>query len=187
MKTLLTRGITLSEKERIESREKIFAGEFLRLVVDRVILPDGRKATREIVLHPGAVAILPILPDGKVLLVRQHRSAIGKSLWEIPAGKLDQEGESPLDCAKRELWEETGYEAADWDEVFGFYTSPGFTDERIILFRAAGLTRVTDPLPGEISEQKAFALDEIADMLLKGEFEDAKTILALEWLQMNYR
>ncbi len=183
----MTRGITLSEKERIESREEIFSGKFLRLVVDRVILPDGRKATREIVLHPGAVAILPILSDGKVLLVRQHRSAIGRSLWEIPAGKLDQEGESPLDCAKRELREETGYEAADWEEVFGFYTSPGFTNERIVLFRAMGLTRVTDPLPGEISVQKKFALDEIVDMILSGEIEDAKTILALEWFQVIHR
>jgi len=183
----LTRGTTLSEKERVETREKIFSGRVLRLVVDRVELPDGSKSIRELVLHPGAVAILPILPDGRILLVRQYRHAVGESLWEIPAGKLDVAGESPRGCAARELREETGYTASDWREVFSFYTSPGFTDERITLFFASGLSRVSDPLPDEIEAQAEFTLEEAVEMISRGEIEDAKTILAIAWFQRIHR
>ena len=104
-------------------------------------------------------------------------------MWEIPAGKLDQAGESPLDCAKRELREETGYEAKEWDEALTFYTSPGFTDERIILFTARELNRVTEPVPGEIATQAPFEPDEILRMIAQGEIQDGKTILAVFWLQ----
>lgn len=183
----MTRGITLSEKERVENREEIFSGRFLRLVVDRVELPNGAKSTREFVLHPGAVAILPVLPDGRILLVRQYRHAVGKLLWEIPAGKLDVDGESPRECAARELREETGYVASDWKEILTFYTSPGFTDERIVLFFASGLTRASDPFPGEIESQAEFTLKEAVRMVSRGEIEDAKTILALAWFQMVHR
>ncbi len=181
----MTRGTTLSE--RVVSRNEVFSGRILRLVVDRVALPDGREADRELVLHPGAVAILPILPDGKILLVRQYRHAVGGSLWEIPAGKLDVAGESPRGCAARELREETGYAASDWEEIFSFYTSPGFTDERIILFFASGLARASDPLPGEIDDQAEFAVEEAMEMISRGEIKDAKTILALAWFQRTQR
>lgn len=142
-------------------------------------LPDGREASREVVLHPGAVAILPLLADGRVLLVRQYRHPIGRELLEIPAGKLDVPGESPQECAARELREETGYEAAEWKELFTFYTSPGFTNEAITLFRASGLKEVGSPASGEIAGIEIVAGGAIPAMIGAGEITDGKTILAL--------
>jgi len=178
---------TPSEREELIAREEVFSGRFLRLVVDRVRLPDGSPSTRELVLHPGAVAIIPVLPGGGILLVRQYRHAAGRAMWEIPAGKLDRPGESPRDCAARELREETGYAAKEWDEALTFYTSPGFTDERIILFTARELNRVTEPVPGEIAAQAGFTPDEILPMIFRGEIQDGKTILAVLWWQWAYR
>lgn len=183
----MTKGTTLSNNEKIIAREQVFSGKILRLVVDQVKLPDGSTSTREIVLHPGMVAILPILSDGRVLLVRQYRHAVGKSLWEIPAGKLDVTGESPQDCAIRELREETGYAASEWKELFTFYTSPGFTDERGVLFVARGLARVSEPLPDEIDLQRAFFPAEIIDLVSRGEIQDGKTILGVAWLWAHPR
>lgn len=150
----------------------------IRLVVERVALPDGREASRELVLHPGGVAILPIMPDGRILLVRQYRHAVGKSLWEIPAGKLDVDGETPCECAARELREETGYEAAEWEELFTFYTSPGFTDEAITLFRARGLRQVGSAVPGEIEAVRPVGGAQLRRMIEAGEILDGKTIVA---------
>jgi ADP-ribose pyrophosphatase len=147
-------------------------------VVDRVRLPDGSESTRELVLHPGAAAILPILPDRRIILVHQYRHPVGQSLWEIPAGKLEP-GEDPLTCAKRELVEETGYEAATWEELLSFYTSPGFTDEQITLFFACDLTKVAEPRPGEITSQDLFEQHRLEKMIALGEIRDGKTMLAL--------
>jgi len=143
-----------------------------------VRLPDGSEATRELLLHPGAVAILPILEDGRILLVRQYRHAAGKELLEIPAGKLDIPGESPCDCAARELREETGYEATEWEELLTFYTSPGFTTETITLFRATGLTQVSSPLPGEIAGIERLTETELRESIRDGRITDGKTIIA---------
>lgn len=147
-------------------------------MVDRVRLPNGSESTRELVLHPGAAAILPILPDGRIILVHQYRHPVGQSLWEIPAGKLES-GEDPLTCAKRELLEETGYEAATWEELLSFYTSPGFTDEQITLFFARDLTKVAEPRPGEITSQDLFEQHRLEKMIASGEIRDGKTMLAL--------
>jgi len=130
------------------------------------------------VIHPGAVAILPILADGRILLVRQYRHAIGAELLEIPAGKLDVEGESPQECAARELREETGYEASGWEELLTFYTSPGFTNEAITLFRAHDLREVGPATPGEIEAVKRVAPTELHRMIAAGEIIDGKTIIA---------
>lgn len=154
-------------------------------MVDRVRLPNGSESTRELVLHPGAAAILPILPDGRIILVHQYRHPVGQSLWEIPAGKLES-GEDPLTCAKRELLEETGYEAATWEELLSFYTSPGFTDERITLFLARDLTRVSEPRPSEITTCRAFESSELDHLVASGVIKDAKTILALEAMRNHY-
>ena len=142
-------------------------------------LSDGRKADRELVIHPGAVAILPILEDGRILLVRQYRHAVGGELLEIPAGKLDVEGESPLECAIRELREETGYEAGEWKELFTFYTSPGFSDERIVLFRASSLRKIGTPAPGEITGLEPVEAGSVRRSIESGKIVDGKTILAL--------
>jgi len=152
----------------------------LELHVDQITLPDGSRVTREIVSHPGAAAVVPILPDG-VLLVRQYRHAVRSYLWEIPAGKLEL-GEKPLCCAQRELAEETGYVAKDWAELASFYTSPGFSDEQITLFHASDLQKETSRRTDEIADCRVFPLPHIEQMILRSKITDAKTILAIAWI-----
>ena len=156
----------------------MFSGGLLHVVVDRYKLPDGEIAVRELVLHPGAAAVLPILPDGRILLVEQFRAPVGKTLVEIPAGKLEP-GETPLACARRELREETGYEADEFSAMFSILTTPGFSDERIHLFRADGLRRITDRDAREIDRVVLLAPAEAIARALDGRIEDAKTVLAL--------
>ena len=141
-------------------------------------LPDGAVSTREVVLHPGAVAILPIFHDERILLVRQYRHPVNAPLWEIPAGKLER-GEDALTCAKRELLEETGYEATTWEKLLSFYTSPGFCDEQISLFLAQELSKAPEPAPGEIAAQGLFHPRQLRKMMMTGEIRDGKTLLAL--------
>ena len=146
-------------------------------VIDQVRRPDGSIFTREVVLHPGAVAIFPLLHDGRILLVRQYRHPVGATLWEIPAGRLEQ-GEKALACAKRELLEETGYEAARWERLLSFFSSPGFCDEQISLFLARDLKKVAEPIPGEIDAQELFDRQRLHEMIGSGEIRDGKTLLA---------
>ncbi len=113
--------------------------------------------------------------------MRQYRHAVGSDLWEIPAGKLEP-GEDPLACARRELREETGYAAETWTRLLSFYTSPGFSDERIVLFRASRLRPVGTADRGEIAERCARSIDEIERMIRASQITDAKTILAVSWL-----
>ena len=127
------------------------------------------------------MAIVPILSTGSVLLVRQYRHAVGSDLWEIPAGKIEP-GEDALSCARRELREETGYIAESWTRLTSFFTSPGFTNEQISLFRASGLRKVEPPDTGEIAEQRVLPIEQAERMILSSEITDAKTILALGWL-----
>ena len=165
-------------KEDLVERSEAFTGRLVRVVVDRVRRPDGSICTREVVRHPGAVAILPLQHDGRILLVRQHRHPVGTALWEIPAGKLEQ-GEEVLACAKRELREETGYEAARWEKLLSFFTSPGFCDEQITLFVARDLRTVAAPIPDEIDAQRLFDRQRLQEMVRSGEIRDGKTLLAL--------
>ena len=127
------------------------------------------------------MAIVPILSTGSVLLVRQYRHAVGSDLWEIPAGKIEP-GEDALSCARRELREETGYIAESWTRLTSFFTSPGFTNEQISLFRASGLRKVEPPDTDEIAEQRVLPIEQAERMILSSEITDAKTILALGWL-----
>lgn len=159
----------------------VYDGRILRVHLDTFVDPDGRTRQYEIVTHPGAVAILPRLATGEILLVRQERPAVGCMLWEIPAGKLEP-GEAPLACARRELREETGYDADDWRERMTFFTTPGFSDERITLFVADRLRSVGIPDPDEIVQCEPFAVDRLLEMIEGGLILDAKTILAIGWL-----
>jgi ADP-ribose pyrophosphatase len=156
-----------------------FAGRMIRVEVDTVRLPDGREATREIVRHPGAVAVVAI-HDNQLLFVKQYRHAVGQVLLEIPAGKLEPD-ETPLSCGQRELEEETGMQAARWTDLGKTVVSPGFTDEVIHLFRAEdlsvgpGLAHDAD----EFIELDRMTLDEALAAIHDGRIIDAKTQIAL--------
>ncbi len=161
------------------SSKTVYEGTIIDVRVDRFRYDDGEEADREIAAHPGAVAIAAY-DDEVVWLVRQPREAVGEpSLLELPAGKLDVEGESELDCAKRELVEEIGRSASDWTEVKRFYTSPGFAEEEVTVFFATGIEEVADhePDPEERIEIVAWPLAEI-DAAIE-ECVDSKTLIGL--------
>ena len=162
---------------------RAYTGKIISLDVDEVRFPDGSTGSLEMIRHPGASAVVPLLDadvdDPEVLLIRQYRYAAESYLYEIPAGRLDA-GESPLDCARRELREETGYAAAHVEKLFTMYTTPGFTDEKIHLFLATDLTageysREAD----EFMELVPTRLSRALSMIEQGEIQDAKTALAL--------
>ena len=166
--------------ERVLHSERVFDGRLLRLRVDRVALPSGRETTREVVEHPGAVAIVPVRDDGQVVLVRQYRHAVGEVLLEIPAGTLDQPGEAPEAAAARELEEETGYRAAHFERLADFYPAPGFADEHMTLYLATGLTEgARGPMEDEEITGELLPLDEVPARLARGEVRDAKTFIGL--------
>jgi ADP-ribose pyrophosphatase len=165
------------------SSERAYSGRVISLDVDQVRFPDGSIGSLEMIRHPGASAVVPLLDadveDPEVLLIRQYRYAANGYLYEIPAGRLDP-GEAPIDCARRELAEETGYRAERVDHLFTMFTTPGFTDEKIHLFLATGLTageahREAD----EFMELVPTRLSRALSMIEQGEIQDAKTALAL--------
>ena len=165
--------------EKHLSTETVFDGKFLKIAVDKVILPNGREAVRELVHHPGAVAILPILKDGSIVFVKQYRYPLDSVLYEIPAGKLDF-NEDPLKCASRELSEETGYLASKWSKLTTIATTPGFTDEIIHLYLAEDLElheQHTDD--DEFIEVVTISQEDVRKMLLAETIFDAKTLCAL--------
>lgn len=158
--------------------EPIFEGKIISLQVDHVKLPNGETATREIVKHPGAVAVLALLDD-KMIVVEQYRKALGKSQVEIPAGKLDR-GEDPLEAAVRELEEETGYRSGSIRHINSFYTSPGFADEIVHLYVAEQLTPGTArPDEDEFLECEAITLEQAREYIRERRISDAKTITAV--------
>ncbi|MGM9922122.1 MAG: NUDIX hydrolase [Bhargavaea sp.] len=176
-------------EERTVHTETVYDGKIIRLEIDDVILPDGKPAKRELVRHPGAVALIPITDDGKLVMVEQYRKALGTTLLEVPAGKLEP-GEAPEVTARRELEEETGYSCDDLEPVATFATSPGFADETIHLFVATGLRKVDNPAAGdedEFVELLEIPLDEAVAMLDKGEIRDAKTAFAILWAERSDR
>lgn len=166
-------------REQFLSTEQVFDGKIIKVQVDTVQLPDGKKAQREVVKHPGAVAIVPLTAQNEVVLVRQYRHATGEILQELPAGKID-DGESPLVCAKRELKEETGLTASCWRELFSFYTSPGFCNELLYMVLAQDLCQGEACLDeGEFLDVIKLPLDEVKQMILAGKIKDAKTITGI--------
>ena len=163
--------------ERI-STKTTHEGKLSSVRVDEFRYKDGETAEREIVAHPGAVGIVAH-DDEIVYMVRQPREAVGEeALLELPAGKLDVAGESPIECAKRELVEEVGVEAAGWEELTRFYSSPGFTDEQVFLFLATDLTEVeAQPTEGERIEIVKVPLVNLEQVI--EECEDAKSLVGL--------
>lgn len=165
--------------EKTEKESIIYQGKIIKVKELDIMLPNGLKSKREIVEHPGAVAILPTTEDEKLVLIRQFRKSCEEILWEIPAGKLEKE-EAPLDCARRELKEETGYTAQNWTLLGRFYTSPGFCNELIYIYLATNL------IPGETHldedenlEQYLLTPQQINQLLEAGQIKDMKTITAL--------
>lgn len=170
-------------EESTVSSESIFEGKVISLQVDTVMLPDGKLATREVVRHPGAVAVLAIHND-KMLVVDQYRQPLGRCEVEIPAGKLER-GEDPLEAAKRELKEETGYSCGSIRKLHSFYTSPGFADEIIHLYLAENLTEGDmKPDEDEFLDMFEITLEEAYRLIDEERISDAKTIMAVYAWQM---
>jgi ADP-ribose pyrophosphatase len=167
----------LPQAERLASREA-FRGRTVRLSVDRIRLPNGHEMDFELIHHPGAAAIVAILEED-VLLVRQYRYATGGWLLEVPAGKLEP-GEEPEACAGRELEEETGFRAGTLRPLGWIWTTPGFTDEKIWLFLATGLTATQSNLEGdELLQIERIPWKEALERARRGEIEDGKSTCAL--------
>jgi ADP-ribose pyrophosphatase len=165
----------------ILSHQKIYSGKIVSLYVDTIRQLSGRETIREVVLHPGGVAAIPVLDDGRLLLIRQFRYPIGKYILEIPAGKLDS-GQSPLETIAREIEEETGYSAGVLSHECTFYTTPGISNESIHLFLAQDLTLNVQRLEeGEHITVEAYSLEECLEKIQTGEINDGKTILGILW------
>jgi 8-oxo-dGTP pyrophosphatase MutT (NUDIX family) len=164
-------------EERV-ARRSVFDGRLLHVFEDTVRLPAGREARREVVEHIGAVAVVPTADDGRVVLVRQWRHAVGRALWELPAGTRETD-EPPDATARRELVEETGYEASRWGDLGHGPVSPGYSSEEIWFFSAAGLTAGTStPDADELLDVGLFDATELADLARRGEL-DLKTLAGL--------
>lgn len=166
------------------STKRLYDGKIIKLDLDRIRFPDGSEGEMAVVRHPGASAIVPFLSDPggadpDLLMLRQYRYAGGGYLYEIPAGRLDA-GESPIDCARRELREETGCTAESVQEMCAALMTPGFADERIHIFMATGLTRgETAYEADEFAEVHVLKLSRALTMIEEGEIVDAKTIIGL--------
>jgi ADP-ribose pyrophosphatase len=170
-------------KETRIDGETAYNGKFLKVERDRIRLPDGAETHREFIRHPGAVVILPLLPDGRVLLERQFRYPNDQVFIEFPAGKIDP-GEDHLACAKRELVEETGYTAADWQFVCTIHNAIAYSDEHLELFLARDLTAGEAKLDdGEFLETFTATVPELLEMVRRGEITDVKTIIGTFWLE----
>jgi ADP-ribose pyrophosphatase len=157
----------------------IYKGRVVEFNLEEAHLPNGQTVQLEILRHPGASAVVPLQEDGRVVMIRQYRHAAGGMIYEVPAGRLDP-GETPLDCARRELAEEVGREATKWKPLGSIWTTPGFTDEKIHLFLARHLTPVSQALErDEVIEVVERPLEEAIAMIRHGEINDGKTICAL--------
>ena len=170
-------------KDRTATR-RVYTGRVVNLDVDTVRYPNGESGELEMIQHPGAAAVIPVLSgwdDPQLLLIRQYRYAAGGPIWEIPAGRLEY-GESPEACARSELLEEAGATAARWQRLTTIYTTPGFTDERIHLFAAFDLVVKPEdqrPEPDEFLDLETVPTSQALAMIRDGELVDAKTAVAV--------
>ena len=164
---------------KVHEITSLYNGKIFNVALEKVTLPNGVTKDREVVRHPGAAAMVPLLDDGNVVLVKQYRHAVNNYLWEIPAGTLEPD-EEPMACAERELVEETGYEATNFDKLTEILPAPGYTDEHIHIFLATGLTLAEQRLEDdEVLTVRPTPFDKAIEMIKAGEIQDAKTIVGL--------
>ena len=169
--------------ERRLNGEQVWRGHFLDVRRDTIALPDGDTATREYIVHPGAVAVVPMLDDGRLVMERQYRYPLGRVLLEFPAGKLEA-GEPVQLCGQRELFEETGYRAREWARAALFHNACAYSDEGIELWFARGLSLGERQLDhGELIDVCIHSEAELDALAGAGLLTDAKTLFGLQWLQ----
>ena len=165
------------------SSETVYKGRLLHVKFDRVRLPDGGESTREYIVHPGAVVVIPVFENGDLLLERQHRYPLHRDFIELPAGKIDP-GEADLTCARRELEEETGYTASEWREVTTIYPCIGYSDERLAFYLARGLKEGNHGRDhDEFLEILRVPFGEAMDWVRSGRICETKTVIGLFWLE----
>ncbi|WP_411333328.1 NUDIX hydrolase [Metabacillus indicus] len=174
-------------KETTKTSEKLFSGRIIDLYLEEVELPNGKTSTREIIKHPGAVAVLALTKDKKLVMVQQYRKAMERVLVEIPAGKLEK-GELPEATAKRELEEETGYTTQSLQHLISFYTSPGFADELVHVYYTDDLHVLEEK--AELDEDEfvdvlEVTLEEAQQLIDEQRIFDAKTAYAVQYLQLK--
>lgn len=170
-------------REHKIDEEIAYDGYFLKVQRDTVQLPDGKEATREFIKHPGAVVVLPLLEDGSVLVERQFRYPLQQVFIEFPAGKIDP-GEEPLACAKRELLEETGYSADEWQFLCTIHNAIAYSDEHLDIFLARGLKAGEKKLDdGEFLETFTSTVPEMLMWIKEGKITDVKTVIGTFWLE----
>ncbi|NIS60950.1 MAG: NUDIX domain-containing protein [Proteobacteria bacterium] len=163
----------------------LYKGKVICLSKERLTLPNGETTELEVIRHPGAAAIVPLLADHRVVMIKQYRHAVGQFLWEVPAGTINP-GESPIECAKRELPEEVGYRAHAFQELGEIFPVPGYSDEHIHIFLATGLVPGRQNLDAdEVLDVKPIPLEETLGMIKRGEIRDAKTIIALFFMTLK--
>ena len=167
------------EKARVLQSKVVYAGRVFGVRLDRVREPGGIVVTRDVVTHSGSVVLLPVFPDGRILLVRQYRHAVGQSLWELVAGRIEA-GEAPLSAARRELLEESGYTARRYRRLVDFFPTPGFVSERMIVYCAEDLRpgRARPEADERISARR-FSLAELERMMRRGALRDGKSIAGI--------
>jgi len=174
-------------KEKTISSEIIFQGKLLDVRRDKVILPNGENGIREWISHPGAVCCIPLLPDGKIALIKQYRYALGKEMIELPAGKLGL-GENPENCAKRELEEEIGFKANKLSFLTNIHPAIGFADEVMWLYLAENLIKTNTKLDDdEFLELIPTRLQDALNMVWNGKITDAKTIIGILWAEKKLK
>lgn len=174
-------------KETCISSEPIYEGSFIRISRDQIRLSNGKESQRMVIRHPGAACVLAVTDNDEVVLVRQWRYAADQAVLELPAGKLDVEGEDPAECALRELAEETNYTADSVKLLHTFYTAIGFCDEKMYLYQADGV-RIGSTLSNdedEITETVLLSREEVKAALKHDEIKDAKTLVGLQYWLMN--